>query len=233
MWLLGSLWQSSWVPRVSIPRESGSFALLRSRLKNWHCWASGICCLLSWVEVWTLLPTASWCWSCQGKQNTVNHLYREETACFSAGCLSPVDCGFLLEPYAGQLACTHPSCAAAKGSHTLSTGDIHYNVVGQVLCDMFHQNKGVHTESETGNLKSPAWAMRKEMFDEEAFLTWLSRDCEIAGTRLFPVSQCFFCCVRLVKPSQSLDWMEGAREPNGSSVTEFWEHVLKLPQSTL
>ena len=37
------------------------------------CWASGICCLSSGVEVQTLLPTVSWCWSHQRKHNTVKH----------------------------------------------------------------------------------------------------------------------------------------------------------------
>lgn len=76
---LASSDQGGWAPKIHIPRESGSCRLLRSRLRNWHCWANDMCSLLSGVEIWTLLPTASWYQSCQEKHNTIEHSNREET----------------------------------------------------------------------------------------------------------------------------------------------------------
>lgn len=99
--LASSQW-SSWVPRVSIPRECGSFRLLRStqKLALWSKWH-----LLSIIRSRSLNTSAHRILVLKLPRkirHSQTRVQRRDRACFSSGCLSPIACGFLLASYAGQ-----------------------------------------------------------------------------------------------------------------------------------
>lgn len=72
------------------PKRMWKLQVIKVYSKNWHCWASGICCLLSRVESWTILPSTSLDRSCQRKYKTVTSFGEEtELAPVVGVCLPP------------------------------------------------------------------------------------------------------------------------------------------------
>lgn len=60
---------------------------------------------------------------------------KERKVSLSCGCQFPMISQFLLEADTGQVACTHPFCAALEGPQHLPTGDRYGSEVDQVLYD--------------------------------------------------------------------------------------------------
>ena len=116
MWLLGFLIAEQLGSQSKHPKRMWKLQVIKVYLKNWHCWASGICCLLSGVESWTILPSTSLYRKLPRKIQDSHVIWRRDRARSRSGCLSPTACGFLLEPCAGRLACPHPSWAEAEGN---------------------------------------------------------------------------------------------------------------------
>lgn len=133
--------------------------------------AKDICCLLSGAEIQILLPTASWHWSLHGKQHPApdgTALYspekRQSKISSNSWCQCPRAKGFLQAPTQGSWpALTAPVLWQKDSISSPQWTDV---ILGLARCHLTHmlkQGKGVHIQSETGEVIpkgiNPAQAM--------------------------------------------------------------------------
>lgn len=151
----------AWLPHIAEqlasqskhPKRMWKLQVIKVYSKNWHCWQVGICCLLSKSRTW--IPCLPHLWIEVAKENTRQSRLRRERVCSSSGCLSPTCLWVPPEPCAGQLA-WHTSLlgAEAEGSPIPYLQGADIAVVDQVL---FKPNKGIHMESEQGQIFHTSW----------------------------------------------------------------------------